>query len=417
MSRTFSECCLVLLVASVFATAVRAEDWPQWRGPNRTDVSSETRLLKKWPEGGPELVWLFRDAGLGYSGYSIVGDRLFTMGARDDVTKLICVNVQDGTEVWASNVGEVLGNGWGDGPRSTPTVDGQFVYALAGKGDLVCANVADGAIVWKINLLDFGGEIPNWGYTESVLVDGNLVICTPGGAKGTMLAVDKQTGEKVWQTEELTDTAHYSSPIVVQHQGVRQYIQLTEDHVFGVDPENGKVLWQAEWPGQTAVIPTPIYHDGHVYITSGYGVGCNLFKIDGGKAEGVYGEEAKKVMKNHHGGVVLIDGHIYGHSDRTGWVCQNLKTGEMVWREREALGKGAVSAADGMLYCISEDEGHVVLANATPEGWQEVSRFTLEPQTELRNPRGRIWTHPVISNGKLYLRDQELLFCFDIKQK
>ncbi|MCA9151651.1 MAG: PQQ-like beta-propeller repeat protein, partial [Planctomycetales bacterium] len=235
---------------------------------------------------------------------------------------------------------------------------------------------------------------------------------------GTMLALNKTNGETVWQSADWQDKAHYSSAIVAEHNGTRQYIQLTNESVAGINAENGAVVWKADRHGEVAVIPTPIFHDGYVYVTSGYNIGCDLFKIDDqNNATQLYDDEARKVMKNHHGGVVLIDGHIYGHSDRVGWLCQELETGKMVWREREALGKGCVTSADGMLYCMSEDDGDVALVKATTKGWQEVSRFRLEPQSEIRNPRGRIWTHPVIANGKLYLRDQDKLIAYDIEQK
>lgn len=398
-------------------SSISAGDWPQWRGPDRTDVSSETGLLKQWPEGGPPVKWLFKDAGFGYSGFAIVDGRLYTMGAKDGKEFLLCLSDDDGAELWRVETGDQLANNWGDGPRGTPSVDGEFVYAIGANGDIVCAKWDDGSIVWHKKMQDFGGEVPNWGYTESPLVDGNKLICTPGGEQGTVLALDKKTGEKIWQSADLKDPAHYASTIVVEHNGIRQYIQLTEKSVAGINAESGAVVWRADWPGRVAVIPTPIFRDGHVYVTSGYGVGCNLFRIDeNNQAHEVYGDDAKKLMKNHHGGVVLIGDHIYGHSDSVGWVCQEFATGKQVWRERDALDKGAVSAADGMLYCIDEREGNVALVEATPEGWKEKSRFTLTPQTEIRDPDGRIWTHPVIANGRLYLRDQDLIFCFDIKQ-
>lgn len=405
------------MVASLVAHGLAA-DWPQWRGPDRTDVSREKGLLKEWPENGPPLVWLFKDAGFGYSGFSIADGQLFTMGAKGGKEFLLCLDDKQGTELWRVETGNQLENNWGDGPRGTPSIDGQHVYAIGADGDIVCAKRSDGEIVWRKKMQDFGGEVPNWGYTESPLVDGELVICTPGGEQGTVLALNKKTGEKVWQSSDLTDPAHYSSTIVVEHNGIRQYIQLTEKSIAGFNAKTGAMLWRADWPGRTAVIPTPIFRDGYVYVTSGYGVGCNLFRIDeNNQVEAVYDDEAKKLMKNHHGGVVLIGDHLYGHSDSVGWVCQEFATGKQMWRERSVLGKGAVTSADGMLYCISEGDGVVALVEATPEGWKEKSRFTLTPQTEIRDPDGRIWTHPVIANGRMYLRDQDLIFCFDVKKK
>jgi outer membrane protein assembly factor BamB len=398
---------------STLTACASSGDWPQWRGPNRTDVSTETSLLKTWPEGGPKRVWLFENAGLGYSGYAIVGDKLFTMGVRDGGEQLIAVDAKEGKELWSAKMGDALKNDWGDGPRGTPCVDADRVYAMSGRGNLICASAADGKIAWQHTMKEFGGGTPGWGYTESVLVDGDKVVCTPGGKKGAIVALDKKTGELVWQSKDFTDGAQYASIIAADHNGGRQYIQLTMQHVVGLSATDGKVLWTADWPGRTAVIPTPIFHDGQVYVTAGYGVGSMAIKI--GENNAVTGLYTNKVMKNHHGGVILVDGYLYGHSDGGGWVCQNFKTGEEVWAEKKALGKGAVTYADGMLYCLAENNGTVALVEASPKGWKEHGRFKLDPQTTQRSPQGHIWTHPVVTGGRLYLRDQELLSCYDVK--
>lgn len=389
-------------------------DWPEWRGPKRIDHSPDTGLLKTWPAEGPKRVWLNEDVGLGYSGYSIVGDRLFTMGLRGDQEFLIALDAKTGRPVWETPAGAKYPNNWGDGPRATPTVDGAFVYSMGGQGTLICAQVADGKKVWEKSMSgDLGGKIQNWGYTESVLVSGDLIICTPGGSQGTMAALKKSNGEVAWRTTDLTDAAQYSSPILVQHAGKPQIIQLVEKRFFGVDPANGKVLWKQDFPpGRVAVIPTPIYRDGQVYVTAGYGAGCASIKI--GTDQSVTELYANKVMKNHHGGVILVGDHLYGHSDQVGWVCQDFKTGAEVWASK-SLGKGAIHYADGMLYCLDEGTGDVALVEATPKAWTEKGRFKLNPQTTKRAREGRIWTHPVVVNGRLYLRDQELLFCYDVK--
>lgn len=392
-----------------------AGDWPNWRGPNRTDVSSETGLLKKWPDGGPRRVWLNQSVGLGYSGVSVVGENLFTMGARDDGEYVICLDASTGTEKWASKLGTILDNGWGNGPRGTPTVYGDRVYAMGGTGGLVCLKIADGSEVWRTGMTDLGGGRPNWGYCESVLVDGPRVVCTPGGKQGSIAALNKENGEVLWRSTELTSGAQYASIVPATIHGQAQYVQLFQDAVAGVSPADGKLLWKSSWPGKTAVIPTPIVADDQVFITSGYGVGCSLIKIDGdNNVKEVY---FNKNMKNHHGGVLLLDDHIYGHSDGVGWMCLDLQSGDVTWNERGALGKGCVTYADGMLYCVDEGSGEVALVEATTKRWNEVSRFKLTPQTTRRSPRGRIWTHPVVSNGKLYLRDQDLLFCYDVKSE
>lgn len=406
----FTGALTALALSTLTATAA---DWPQWRGPNRTDIGSEKGLLKSWPEGGPKQLWVFKDAGLGYAGVSIVGGKLFTMGLRNDGEELIAIDAKDAKELWSAKIGSILKNDWGDGPRGTPAVDGGFVYALGGQGNLICASIADGKIAWQKSMKEFGGKTPGWGYTESVLVDGDKVLCTPGGSQGAIIALNKKTGETIWQSKDFTDGAQYSSIMATDLNGKRQYVQLTMKSIVGLDAANGSKLWSVEFPGRVAVIPTPIISGNQVYVTAGYGVGCLSVKINPDNS--VTGLYTNKVMKNHHGGVILIDGHVYGHSDGSGWTCQNFATGEEVWVEKNALRKGAVAYADGMLYCLAEDNGTVALVEASPKAWKEVSRFKLDPQTTQRKPQGRIWTHPVVLNGRLYLRDQELLSCYDVK--
>lgn len=410
-------------LAIVFAFALSASpllakdfDWPQWRGPNRDNLTEETGLLKEWPEAGPPVKWMSREIGLGYAGPAIVDGKLLILGSLEGTTYLFAINTQSGDQLWRTELSEDFKNGWGDGPRCTPTVDGENVYALSGTGTLVCVKLANGDEVWRTTMQDLGGQVPVWGYSESVLIDGDKLICTPGNTQGAIAALDKNTGELLWQTEELTDVAHYSSVIKADPAGREQYVQLLEKQVVGIDPENGDVLWQQDWPGRVAVIPTPLYHEGHIYISTGYGVGCRLIDLGetGVDPTTVYDN---KTMKNKHDGLVLLGDYLYGYSDGGGWTCQNVMTGKREWSEKGKLGKGAIAYADGMLYCISEKEGEVVLIDATPEGWSEHGRFTLTPQTEQRSPKGGIWMHPVIVNGKLYLRDQELLFCFDIEKK
>lgn len=412
MRKVCSHFSLMLCVLSAIPAAMAA-DWPAWRGAGRDDISTETGLLKSWPEGGPKKEWTSSVAGLGYSGLAISDGTIYTMGADDTTEFVVAIKTADGSQLWQTKVGEFLENGWGGGPRSTPTVAGDLVVAISGKGNVACLSTTDGALKWSASLTELGGAIPNWGYSESPLVDGNKVLCTPGGAQGTVVCFDLQSGEKLWQSADITEAAHYSSIIAVDHFGARQYIQLTEKKVFGLNAD-GKLQWSADWPGRTAVIPTPIYRKGQVYVTSGYGVGCMLLNVGpNNQVEKLY---ENKVMKNHHGGVILLGDHLYGHSDSVGWVCQNLETGEEVWNEDGKNGsKGSLTYADGMLYCLQEGSGDCVLAEASPAGWKEVSRFKLDPQTKQRSDRGKIWTHPVISNGRLYLRDQEIICCYDIR--
>ncbi|TWT36735.1 outer membrane biogenesis protein BamB [Posidoniimonas corsicana] len=388
-------------------------DWPQWMGPNRDGLSQEKGLLQKWPEEGPPQTWLVRSVGLGYAGPSIAEGKIYILGALDGVTHLMCLDEATGERQWATPIGPEYENDWGNGPRCTPTYDGDHVYAMSGTGQLICCQTADGKKVWQVAMQDFGGKTPQWGYCESPLVDGERVVVTPGGEKGSMIALNKQTGSLLWQSQGVTEGAQYASIVKSSAGGRDQYVQLLHK-VFGVNPDDGSVLWQQDWQG-LAVIPTPLIRGNKVYVSTGYGVGCRLIDLgeSGTDPTTVYDN---KVMKNKHDGLALLGDHLYGYSDGVGWLCQDFNTGERVWRERNALGKGSIGYADGRLYCLSEDEGEVVLINATPEGWEEHGRFKLSPQTEQRKPRGRIWVHPVIANGKLYLRDQELLFQFNVKQ-
>lgn len=405
---------IALALSSISSLAFGEHNWPTWRGADRTDVSTETGLLKQWPKSGPKQSWVFKNAGIGYSTYAIVDGTLYTMGGRDKKEMLIAVDTNKGKEKWATPMSGILGNGWGDGPRGTPTVDGDHVYALSGPGTLVCAKTSDGSIVWKVTMDTLGGKKPGWGYTESVLIDGDQLIVTPGGRNGTVAALDKKTGDLLWQSSQWKDGAQYASAIVIEHGGKRQYIQLTQKTLAGLDATNGKVIWKTDWNGRTAVIPTPIFHDGQVYISSGYGVGCMAVKLSAdNKVSRVY---KNNNIENHHGGVILYEGHLYGFCNRNGFVCQNFKTGETVWKHKtREFRKGAVALADGMLYLVDESSGNIGLIEATSKGWTPKGQFKLSPQTKQRNPKGRIWSHPVIVNGKLYLRDQELLHCYDVK--
>ncbi|WP_425398423.1 PQQ-binding-like beta-propeller repeat protein [Aeoliella sp.] len=410
-------CFALVVFALLVPTANAGEyDWPQWMGPNRDGLTKETGLLKEWPEDGPELAWMVRTVGFGYAGPSIADGKIFILGSVDGETYLMALDENDqGKQLWAALIGEDFDNGWGDGPRSTPTVDGDRVYAMAATGTLICCQVSDGKELWRAKMQDMGGSIPTWGYAESPLVDGDVVICTPGGPQGSVAALDKMTGSIKWQSEGVTDGAQYSSVVKAAPSDRQQYIQLLEKRIFGLDPASGEVLWQQDdWPGRVAVIPTPLTQGNQVYISSGYGVGCRLIELGstGTDPTTVYDN---KVIKSKHDGIVLLDNNLYGYSDGGGWTCQRLRDGKREWSEKGKLGKGSIGYADGMLYCLAEKSGEVVLLDATTEGWQEHGRFTLSPQTEFRNPKGGIWCHPVIANGKLYLRDQELFFAFNVK--
>jgi outer membrane protein assembly factor BamB len=332
-------------------------------------------------------------------------------------------------------VGESFKNGWGGGPRTTPTVDGDQVFAMGGEGDLVCVKKGSGEVVWKKNLKnDLSGQLqpPSiWGYSESPLVDGDQVVCTPGGKDGTLAALDRKTGEVRWRSKELTDAAAYSSLVVAEFGGVRQYVVMTGDSTAGVAAKDGSVLWRHERKAKVAAIPTPIVTKNSVFVTSGYDAGCELIKVAAkGKEFEATKEYSNFSLVNHHGGVVLLDGHLYGHSEgrrskpgpgeEAAWVCMDLATGKSDWRS-DKFPKGSVVYADQRLYCYSELDGAVVLVEASPKAWVEHGKFKIPKLSTLPRPKnqmkGNIWTHPVVADGKLYLRDQELIYCYDVKAR
>ncbi|MEW6303840.1 MAG: PQQ-binding-like beta-propeller repeat protein [Verrucomicrobiota bacterium] len=409
------------LLALTFTANAATSDWPQWRGPKRDGVSGETGLLEQWPAGGPKLVWKGTGLGGGYSTPSVANGRLYGMGYKGGQEAIWAVDANSGKVLWSTPIGSASQNmGYPEGTRSTPTVDGDALYAIGAGGTLICVDAASGKLRWKKDFVsEFGGRMMSrWGFTESPLVDGEQVVCTPGGTTGTIVALNKKTGAVLWQTKDFTDRAAYSSIIVTDIAGTKQYVQLTGEHVVGVAP-NGKLLWSAERLGKTAVIPTPIEYNDHVFVTSSYDIGCNLFKVTGAgqafKAQEVY---ANKNMANHHGGVVLVGDHLYGFSDSNrSWVCMKPLTGEIVWQHR-GVGKGAITYADGLLYLRGEGQGKgggpsdVALIVATPKGYEEKGRFT-QPDRSDKNS----WPHPVIANGRLYLRDQDVLLCYDVKAK
>jgi outer membrane protein assembly factor BamB len=410
--------------------SLRAEDWSEWGGPYRTGVSAEKDVLSEWPAGGPKLLWSVADIGVGYSGPAVVGEMLYVMGTRGDTECLLALEVGTGKELWAVPIGPVFtfqGNSWGDGPRGTPTVVDNRVYALGGQGILVAADARSGRAQWRLNLpKDLGGVISSvgggpekigWGYCESPLVDGQRIICTPGGPQGTMAALNKNTGAVVWRSKGLTDPATYSSIVQASIDGRKQYVQMTDQGPVAVDAASGQLAWRylrkPHYPG--FVIDTPVVEGNLVYATAGEGAGCDLIRIDIEKGvcrpQKVY---ANKTMANQHGGVVLMGDQIYGYSEGKGWVSQNLKTGKMIWNEKRKLGRGSIIGVGDHLICRAEDDGETVLCSATPTGWHEQGRLKQPRESTKRKPNGKVWTHPIVANGRLYLRDQELLFCYDI---
>ncbi len=388
--------------------ALDAADWPQWQGPDRTRISQETGLLKQWPAGGPRLVWTKTGLGAGFGSMAVTGDRVFLQGMRERNSVVIALNRADGTELWSKTLGAPQTNDRGPGPRGTPTVDGDRLYVLTENGDLGCVKT-DGSMVWQRNILkDFGGSQIRWLISESPLVDGPHVVVTPGGPGAGIVKLDKMTGKTVWTSSGLSDTAGYSSIIAADVQGVRTYMTFTASAGVGVRASDGKLMFRyPEAANRTANIATPIYADNKVFFTSAYGTGGGLLNLSVQNGE-VAATEAyfTREMRNHHGGVVLVDGYLYGYSDAI-LTCLEFATGKMMWRDR-SVGKGSVTYADGHLYLQSENNV-VGLAEATPSGYREKGRF------DIPDKGYPSWAHPVVSDGRLYVRNQDTLLVYDIK--
>lgn len=386
-------------------------DWPQWRGINRNGLSPEVGLLKQWPATGPKSLWSVAELGEGFGSLALVGDRIYVQGTRGEASVVFALNRADGKTVWSTALGPKGNERRGNGPRATPTTDGDRLYVLTESGDLACLRARDGSAVWRKNILkDFGGSNPGWLISESPLVDGNRVIVSPGGRDAGIVALDKMSGQTIWKTAGLSDEAAYSSCIVADVGGVRTIMNFTSAAAVGVRASDGKLMWQYNKAANgTANCTTPVFADNKVFFTSNYGTGGALLGLSaqGGevKSQEIY---FTKDMMNHHGGVVLVNGYIYGFSN-SALTCLEFATGKRMWVNR-SVGKGAVTYADGMLYLLGED--HVVgLAEASPTAYIEKGRFTISDLGK------NSWAHPVVAGGKLYIRDQKTLTCYDVKGK
>ncbi len=405
---------LGLCVALLMSQAVEADDWPGWRGPNRDGISLETGLLQSWPQEGPKLAWQIDAIGGGYSTPAVAGDRLYLLanvGMEDEYVKAL--DGKDGRTIWSVRIGRV---GVPDqrpsypGSRGMPTIDGDLLYALGSDGDLVCLETATGKKRWHVNFQQaFGSEPPRWAWSESPLIDGDKLICSPGGANATILALDKLTGEILWKTAtEEADLAGYGSPVAATIAGVRQYVVFLAQGVVGVNAESGEFLWRyaktAE--GSPANILTPIIDGDRVYTGSNRG-GGGLVRVqldeDSPVAEIYHGQK----MPGHVGGAVLINGRLYG-STRTALLCVDFESGDVAWTDR-SVGPATVGYADNRLYVVG-DEGEIALVDISGDAYREVGRFTPPGRVEA----GTSWTYPVVANGRMYIRHLEKMWAYDV---
>jgi outer membrane protein assembly factor BamB len=453
----------IALSSAPFAQSALASDWPQWQGPDRNSISQQDGLLQEWPAEGPPLAWKVTELGGGDSAPAIAAGRIYGMSIRGDQEVVWALSEADGQEAWLSSLGPAVQQKFQqskEGPGGTPTVDGDRLYVLGMGGTLACLRTDNGDIIWQRSLTeDFGGAIPHWSYRESPLIDGDKLICTPGGKEFTLIALNKMTGDVIWKTpapeaappaneeskEDGKDAskdaskddskggrrggfnmgpgsgAGYSSPIAIDFDGQRQYVQFTAKAVIGVDAADGKQLWEYRTPanGMGITCTTPLYHDGKVFASSAYGAGGGLAKLSKDADGKITAEEVffTKRLQNHHGGIVLLDGALYAANGGNGGgnlICIDFETGDVLWDERRGetrVPKGSIALADGRLYYRTED-GAVLLIEPSREKYIERGRFEQPDRSNVP-----AWAHPVIANGKLYIRDQGVLLCYDVSAK
>ena len=406
--------------------AVAADDWAQFRGPGRDGLCAEKGLLSSWPEAGPALLWKADGLGKGYSTVSIAGGVLYVMGTQGDQECVMALDLATRKPLWTTPIGPIFHDNQGDGPRCTPTVEGGMVYGLGGQGNLVALSAKDGKVAWRKSMgSDLGGKMMSgWGWSEAPLIDGDRLICTPGGRESGLAALDKKSGAVLWKTAlpDLgpggKDGAGYASIVISEACGVRQYVNLLGRGLVGVAAKDGKYLWSYNRAASSvANCSSPVVSGDMVFGSSAYKTGSGLVKLsaaDGGvKADEVYFLDAMTFV-NHHGGMVLVDGYLYGgHGQNAGQaVCIEVKTGKIMWRADKAAGGGsaAVLYADGHLY-FRYERGQMALITCSPKAYELKSTF------QIGSANGKHWPHPVIHDGRLYLRDQDTLLCYDIKAK
>jgi outer membrane protein assembly factor BamB len=404
-----------VLVLSASRATLQTTDWIQWRGPNRDGKSAETGLLKTWPAQGPPLAWRTAGAGIGYSSFAASGGRIYTLGGRPSSPTgsgaassrefVIAFAADSGKRVWETSIGALFSNDRGDGPRGTPTIDGDRLYALGGSGDLVCLDVKSGKPVWSKNLLrDFGGSNIYWGLSESPLIVNDRVLVQAGGRNAAIVALDKMTGAALWTRHG--DEPGYSSAVLVQVGGTQQAVFFTAQRALGVSVRDGRELWSYDRVANgTANIATPVVAGTRVFLSSDYGTGAALLELSPSGAREVY---FTRDMRNHHSTSVLVGDHLYGFSGSI-LTAMKLDDGTVAWRDR-SVGKGSLIYGDQRLYLYSEN-GVVGLAEPTPAGYREQGRFRIQSGSL------PTWSHPIITNGKLILRDQDNVYAYDVSSR
>ncbi len=404
----------VLLIGSVGL----ADDWPQFRGPNRDGKSPETGLLRKWPQGGPKLLWSVDGLGIGFSSVAIDHGSVYTTGMLDGEGFLFAYDLA-GNPKWKESYGPEWTRSY-KGTRTTPTVDGDRVYMFSGTGLMVCFDARTGKQIWQVDTLrEFDGKNITWGMSCSPLIDGGKVYCTPGGKKGTIVALDKLSGQTIWATTGLSEASAYCSPILIERGGNRLLIDVIQRSVICVDADGGKLIWHEPYvtPSDTGGV-TPTYRNGRVYVTSAiereFTRGGVMFELspDGTSVTEKWNDQT---LDCGHGGVVLVDGCLYGSTfdgvPKGDWVCLDWVSGKVLYKAKWNGNKGSIIHADGMLYCYDENTGDVALVKASPKAFEIVSSF------QVTQGSGKHWAHPAISDGRLYIRRGNALMAYDIEDK
>ena len=406
------------------SAAVYAQgDWPVFHGPKGDNKSTETGLLQSWPEGGPKLLWSIDFLGFGYSGVSIADGRIYTSGNDQEdnqpVTMIYCLDEKTGDLLWKRSNGPA----WDEqrkypSTRGTPTIDGNFVYDLSAHGEVACFEAKTGKKIWNRNIAqEYETRIPIWGLSESVVIDGDHLICSPGGQKASVVALDKKTGKTVWEAKPHDFIPSYSTPYFFTHEGQRIVAIITDKTAMGLDPKDGKVLFTFPHTNRlTTNVTMPIYHEGHLFMSTGYGEGARLWKLAKNSSGQIIPEEVwyEKFFDNQHGDVILVGDTVYGTTHNGGggiWASIDFWTGKIGYNER-SVGQGAIHFADGLIYGLSEKNRTVILLKPDPKKYVELGRFQLPNDAD-----GMSWAHPVVADGRLYLRHAQYLYCYDVKNK
>jgi outer membrane protein assembly factor BamB len=407
----------LFLLTLIIIQNLWSADSPQWRGLHRDGIYSEPNLLTSWPKDGPALLWSTDSLGKGYSSPAIANGRVYVTGKVDKNDVLFAFDL-DGKPLWKTAFGQAWKSSFPE-TRTTPTVDGDRLYVVSGMGQIVCLDAKTGMEKWSVHAVEkFKGEYPRWGISDAPLVDGDLVFCTPGGPEASVVALNKSTGETVWTSKELSEKGSYCAPILAQWAGQRMLITQLENSAVALDAGSGKLLWRDQFSDYQKdpkeINPnSPLYHDGAVYLSSGYDNESTLIKL-AADGNGFTRAWVDSVLDVHIGGMVLVDGYIYGANwvdNREGrWVCLQWSTGKVMY-ETDWVCKGSIISANGLLYCYEEKKGTVALVKANPESFDIISTFNVSKGS------GPHWAHPVISDGRLYIRHGESLMVYDIRQK